>query len=171
MNKTGIILMILALVVFVAAGIFIVNWQRSERDQTIEEIKNLQTKILLLPDGSALELAKTQYRELVSPLGPGIVLTEINGQIVDANKAYQAMLGYTLAELKKLTYQQITPEKWHAMEKEIVKDAVSKKYVQFKKEYIRKDGRPFAIRLTGWILTNEDGEPVGTGSLVIDISR
>src|SRR5665647_1969104 len=61
-----------------------------------------------------------KFYRLYESVLEGIVSVTMDGRITDANKAYLDMLGYSLDELKALTYQQITPARWHAMEQEIV---------------------------------------------------
>ncbi|MFH1283021.1 MAG: PAS domain S-box protein [bacterium] len=96
----------------------------------------------------------------------GMVETTMDGTIVYSNLAYQKMLGYSLEELKKLTYQELTPPKWHEMEKEIVEKAMKDDYVKFQKEYIKKDGNTLSIELSGWIIKDKDGNAIGTSSIV-----
>ncbi len=52
------------------------------------------------------------------------VLTDMQGHIIEFNRSYQEMLGYPPEELYQLTYVDLTPEKWHAMEAALVKDQI-----------------------------------------------
>ena len=57
-------------------------------------------------------MEEEKYKTLFDKSTVGIVITRLeDSRVVDANPTYQAMLGYTLEELKDLTYQQFTPEK------------------------------------------------------------
>jgi len=111
------------------------------------------------------------YAQLFKTIPVGVVVTDMKGNILDANPAYQEMLGYGLDELKALTYQDITPEKWHKTEEEIVSKVFDEKYARFEKEYMRKDGTVFPVEITGWITRDEEGQPMGTASIVRNISE
>lgn len=108
---------------------------------------------------------------LIETIPVGMVTTTMEGKITYANPAYQKMLGYTLNELKNITYQQLTPRKWHEMEEKMVTRAGKGSYVYFEKEYIRKDGKTIPIAITGWVFKDKDGKPTGTGSLVIEVEK
>ncbi|MFC1926067.1 hypothetical protein ACFLW2_05170, partial [Chloroflexota bacterium] len=70
----------------------------------------------------------------------------------------------------QLTYQQLTPQKWHQAEAAIVAVAETVPYVAFEKEYLKNDGHILSISLTGWLIKDANGKAVGTGSFVTDIT-
>jgi PAS domain S-box-containing protein len=97
----------------------------------------------------------------------------MQGHILDFNQALKDMLGYIDEELKKSTYLQITPEKWHEMEANIVKDQVVRKGYsgEYEKEYIRKDGTVFPISIRVWLIKDEKGTPIGMWGIIRDITE
>ncbi len=101
----------------------------------------------------------------------GCVVTDMDGNITFANPAYRKMLGFSMEELKDRSYQELTPAKWHAIEKAYIEAAKELPFVRFEKEYIRKDGTVIPIEVTGWLVYDENGEPVGTASYVIDTTE
>lgn len=113
------------------------------------------------------------YRQLYESLHDGIVSVDTEGLIVSANQAYQDMVGYTIEELRKLTDMQLTPEKWHAAELEIIRTQVEARGYsdEYEKEYIRKDGSVFPISLRMWIIADESGKPAGMWAIVRDITE
>lgn len=111
-------------------------------------------------------MSELKYRKLFETMPVGFVVATIEGTILDANPAYQKLVGYTLEELRRLTYQQLTPEKWRGEEEKHVAVALKENYVHFKKEYMRKDGTVIPVDLTGWIIRDEAGNPVGTASFI-----
>lgn len=137
--------------------------------EKIQEIRVLQT--LVAETKHTKQLYIDRYNALCETVPGGVVMTTMEGEILYANQAYQDMLGYNLEELKTLTYQQITPEKWHDAEEEFVSLALEEPYVHFEKEYVKKDGTVFPIFITGWIIKDLDGNPLGTGSYVLDLSN
>ncbi len=61
------------------------------------------------------------FRRLYETTHDGIMARDIQGRIIDCNKAYAKMLGYTKKELKSLSVQQLLPDKWHEQREKIVK--------------------------------------------------
>ena len=67
--------------------------------------------------------------EFINRFQDGIVYVSIDGHILGFNEVFQKMVGYSNEELKKMTFMDLTPEKWHPLEenialtKEIVKVA------------------------------------------------
>ena len=121
----------------------------------------------------ALQASEQRFRSLVETSRDGIVTVDISGRILDANAAYQQMLGYTLEELRRLTYQELTPEIWHEMEAEIVRDHTLARgeSPEYEKQYIRKDGSHFPVSLRSWTVVDEDGRIVAMRAFVRDISE
>jgi len=105
----------------------------------------------------ALEESEKRYKKLFEASPNGIVITKLDGRIIEASQSFQEMLGYTLEELKEMNFQQFTPAKWHRAEAEILKSFFNRGYGSFEKEYIRKDGTIFPILLTGWLIRNKQG--------------
>jgi len=149
------------------------------RDRIIKEVKALQQEIRNLEilasedekQVQALELMRNHYRALTERLPDGIMMTTMEGKVLISNKAYRDMIGYTLEELDNITNQQITPKKWHEAEKGFLSLASKESYVYFEKEYIKKDGKVFPVAITGWVIKDGKGEPIGIGSFVEDIGR
>jgi len=103
--------------------------------------------------------------------GEGIVINSLDGMTIVANQAYLAMMGYAAGEIKSITYQQLTPAKWHAMEQELFQKVLKTGYSGFyEKEYIRKDGSVFPIRIHTWLMMDEEQKPYRLFGLIQDIS-
>jgi PAS domain S-box-containing protein len=121
----------------------------------------------------ALLKSREKYRDLFECNKDGIVRTDMEGKILEANGAFLDMLGYTRDEIGKITYRQLTPERWHKMEAEIVENQfIQKGYCdEFEKEYIKKDGRLFPASFKGWLIKDEYGQPFGMWGFVRDITR
>ncbi|KKK43591.1 MAG: Signal transduction histidine kinase [Candidatus Lokiarchaeum sp. GC14_75] len=120
-----------------------------------------------------LKESEKKYRNLFESCIDGIVLTDMEGRILDCNEKYSDMLGYTIEELQKLTYLQLTPEKWHAGEAEIVQNQfIAQGYSdEFEKEYIKKDGTIFPVALKGWLIKDENGNLEGMWGFIRDITE
>ncbi len=120
-----------------------------------------------------LRKSEEKYRSLYESSRDGIISADMKGRILDVNQASMDMLGYSKDELRKLTYQQFTPLKWHESDADIIKNQVlARGYSNvFEKEFIRKDGTTFPISIRVWLMKNEQAQPVGTWGIVRDITE
>jgi PAS domain S-box-containing protein len=121
----------------------------------------------------ALKKSEEKYRLLYETMMDGYVRVRMDGLILESNAAFKAMVGYSEKELKSLTYADITPAKWHAMEAQIVRRQILKKgYSEiYQKEYRRKDGTIIPIELRTYLVTNHAGHPIEMWATVRDISE
>jgi two-component system sensor kinase FixL len=118
-----------------------------------------------------LLISEKKYRQLYETTRDGIMARDLQGKMIDCNRAYAKMLGYTKKELKQLSVHQLLPEKWYAQRDAIVaKVTHTGKSIVFEREYIRKDGTIFPCSVRTWRLTDDKGKVMGTWSLVRDIS-
>jgi PAS domain S-box-containing protein len=120
-----------------------------------------------------LKESENKYRELFETSIDAIATSDMDGHFIDCNQSCQKMLGYSLDEMKKLTYQQLTPEKWHEKEAEIIeKDAMKKGYTaEYEKELIRKDGAIIPVSNRVWATFDDDGKPKAMWGIVRDITE
>ncbi len=120
----------------------------------------------------ALKESEGKYRSLYDSMMDGYVLVDMDGRILRYNETYRAMTGYSQDELQRLTYRDITPEKWHAAEKDIIEQQVLVRgYSEvYEKEYRKKEGSVFPIELRTFLLKDERGNHVGMWAIVRDIT-
>lgn len=119
-----------------------------------------------------LNFAEKKYRRLYETTQDGIMARDVNGQMIDCNRAYAKMLGYTRKELKRLVVKQLMPEKWHQQREEIAAKVLQTGHsIVFEREYTRKDGTVFPASVRTWRLTDGKGKAIGIWSIVRDISE
>lgn len=119
-----------------------------------------------------LRESKRRLVEFYKRMNDGIVSTDLDGVFQDCNPAYESMLGYTIEELRSLTYPQLTPKRWHAMEEKVVEQICTRGYSGlYEKEYIRKDGSVFPVELSSYLETDREGTPVGMWGIARDITE
>ena len=120
----------------------------------------------------ALGASEESYRTLYESSKDGIAFFDVEGKIVDANRAFLDMLGYSAEEVRELTDRQLTPPKWHEADKAI-KEQLQKRGSsdEYEKEYVRKDGTVFPISTRAWVIRDEEGEPVRMWAIVSDITE
>lgn len=105
---------------------------------------------------SALKESERYNRMLFEQTSIGLALTKMDGTLIDINPAYADILGRTIEETLKLTYWDITPEKYFYKEEEMLKLLNEKGYYgPYEKEYIHKDGHLIPVRLQGLIFEKE----------------
>ena len=121
--------------------------------------------------GSSSDCEK-RFHALLDGMADGYVRVTMDGRIVETNEAYRRMLGYDEAELRSMTYVDLTPERWHATERRIVeKQVLGRHYSEvYEKEYRRKDGTVFPVELRTY-LALEEGRPAGMWAIVRDVTE
>jgi PAS domain S-box-containing protein len=136
----------------------------------IVERENVEST--LLQQRSALLNSEERWRSVFENSAIGIVLADPGGHIVETNRAFQELLGYTNAEFKALTYKDIShPADIHAGE--IAQQQLlsgSRREAQIEKRYRHKDGRVIWTRATGTVIAEGDGSPRFLLGLVEDVS-
>ena len=116
--------------------------------------------------------SEKKYRELYAGLRDGSAAVDVKGVIIEFNPAFQRMLGYGEGEIYGLTYKDITPEKWHAFEAEVLAEQVlTRGYSDFyEKELIREDGSVFPVELRTYLIRDDKGNPQGMWATIRDIT-
>ena len=105
-----------------------------------------------------------------SPIGMAMV-DHATGQFLEVNQSVLNSTGYTREEFLKLSYWDITPKEYEIQELEQIEELNrTGRFGAREKEYIRKDGSRYPIRIRGFILTETDGRKVVWG-IVEDISE
>lgn len=117
--------------------------------------------------------SEAKYRRLHESMSDAFVMVDMAGHIMESNRAYQEMLGYTPEGLIWLTYAQVTPEKWHAEEANIVAERILVQGYSdvYEKEYIHQDGHVFPVELRTFLLRDELDMPSAMWSIVRDITE
>ena len=144
-------------------------------------VRKLEQKMLQLEKETAvlretqdaLRKSETKYRVLHESMMEGFVMVDMQGNIRECNEAYCTMLGYTVEEIAKLTYHDLTPENWYAKEREIVDTQILLNGFSdvYEKEYRRRDGSTFPVELRTFLIRNEQGEGEGMWAIVRDLTE
>ena len=91
----------------------------------------------------ALVASEARFRSVVESAMVGIVFSNADGRITDANQAFLSLIGYSQTELKQgcLTEKSITPPEFHEVDSSAMdRLRAGAQLIPFEKEYIRKNG-------------------------------
>lgn len=122
---------------------------------------------------NALRESEAKYRKLHESMTDAFVKVDMTGRITDFNPAYQALLGYSPEELRRLTYVDLTPSEWHAFESRIVAEQILPQGYSdvYEKQYRRKDGSLLDAELRTFLVRDDQGRPAGMWAIVRDITQ
>lgn len=122
---------------------------------------------------NALIASEDKYRKFYNSLMDACVTVDMKGRIIDSNESYRKMLGYSSEELARLTYEDLTPEKYHAVEAKIIKDEILPRgYSEiYQKEYRRKNGEIFPIEIRCFLVRDDHDNPKSMWAIVRDITE
>ena len=117
--------------------------------------------------------SEKRYRAIYDASAIGIIQADFEGNFNDANPAFLQMLGYTLEELKNMSWNNITHP--NDREKSIyhykgLKDGKLKNY-SIEKRYIHKSGKVVWVNAAVVAVTNDEGMPVFELGIVEDITK
>lgn len=120
-----------------------------------------------------LHQSETRYRKLYESMMDAFVRVDLAGKIQEYNQSFREILGYSDEELARLTFQDLTPEKWHAFDLFIFETQIlARGYSSvYEKEYRKKDGTVFPIELRASLIRDDTGQPSGVWAIVRDISE
>ncbi len=98
-----------------------------------------------------------RYNRMLFEKSPmGLALCHMNGDLIDVNPAFAAIIGRTVEETLSLSYWEITPEKYAEDEaRQLESLENSGQYGPYEKEYIHKTGHLVPVRLLGVIIERE----------------
>ncbi len=106
----------------------------------------------------ALRESERYNRMLFENSPMGLALCRMNGELVDINRAYADIIGRSVAETLKLSYWDITPEKYVQQEQTQLETLKANgRYGPYVKEYIHRDGHLVPVKLNG-LLLEQQGE-------------
>lgn len=120
----------------------------------------------------ALQRSEEKFRILFerSPIGMAMV-DNATGEFLEVNDAILGSVGYSREEFLSLSFWDITPKEYESQELEQLKSLISiGSFGPSEKEYIRKDGSRYPIKISGFLLKDIDGREVVWG-LIEDISQ
>ncbi len=120
-----------------------------------------------------LRESESRFRAVFEGAGTGIALEDLQGKIIETNRALQQMLGYDAGELRQINRRDFTHSRDHREEQEQFGRLLSGKAdrYQVEKRFVRKDGRIIWGRLTVSMARDAAGQPHFALAMVEDITE
>ena len=120
----------------------------------------------------ALKHSESKYRRLLEEMREAFVLADMEGRLVECNPAFEALVGYRRDEIARLHYADITPAKWRQIDARAIKRVLRHGSSDMtEKEYVRKDGTVVPVEMSGTLIRDMSGKPVGISAIIRDISE
>jgi PAS domain S-box-containing protein len=117
-----------------------------------------------------LKKSEAKYRALSNHAGDGILLADTQGNLLEANKKMEEMLGYPLGELLSLDFVQIHPDQERVKARKALAKVVNQGSVSITGDWlVRRDGRKIPVDMTA-NLVEYNGERIIQG-IYRDISE
>lgn len=118
-----------------------------------------------------IEQREVKIRRLVDSNIIGIVIWNVEGQILDANSEYLRIVGYDQHDLLsgRVNWADMTPSEWRDRDAQVISELKNRRAVQpFEKEYIRKDGSRIPVLIGVANLEGTEGQGV---AFVLDLTE
>ncbi|MFZ5797591.1 MAG: PAS domain S-box protein [Desulfobulbus sp.] len=126
----------------------------------------------LLATQESLKKSETRYRSLFEAANVGKSLTLLSGEI-SVNRAYGELFGYTPAELRNMTWRDLTPpediEPINALLAPLLRG--EKDSARFEKRYLHKNGSLVWADVNVALLRNDEGQPLYYITTLVDITE
>jgi PAS domain S-box-containing protein len=120
---------------------------------------------------SDLQEREAQIRRLVDANIIGIIISYLEGGIIEANDAFLAMVGYSREDLVsgRMLWTEMTPPEWQAAsQRAVAQIRATGRCKPFETEYIRKDGRRVPVLVGAAVFEGRRDESVG---FVLDLTE
>ena len=121
----------------------------------------------------ALRQSEAKFRGAVTNAAVGWAMTTAAGRFIDANPAYCALTGYSLDELKALTFLELVHPDDQAANQEQNDQMLRGETTDFviENRYVRKDGEVIWVRKSVSLVRDDDDAPQWIIALLEDISE
>ncbi|WP_174875516.1 EAL domain-containing protein [Vogesella oryzae] len=154
------------------------EWTRSELKRLIDELK---AKTLALEADierrreveDALRRSENKYRELFWSNLDGIVISSLEGQIIDANPAFLSLLGFSLDQLKLQNFWGLLDRDSETQERYNLDNKVMRFGFcdEFEVQYINRIGNPIPVSVKTVAMRDASGRITAVWRMVRDISE
>ncbi len=121
----------------------------------------------------ALMNSESRFRSLFDSNPNSVILSDFEGTILEMNRTFLKMTGYSSEELMNTQITKLTHEKYHDEILQAIKLTKSG-IVQdepLEIEILNKNGSLVPVMIKGWLVTDQESKPVALGSFIKDITK
>jgi PAS domain S-box-containing protein len=125
-----------------------------------------------LAAAAVLHESETKFRAVFEDAGIGIVISALDGRLLDCNAAYVLLTGYTREELLATSFEIVTDPVDAIEQRRLADEMLAGRQAQLRmeKRYVRKDGEIVWGRLTATLMRDAAGAPRFLVGAVEDIT-
>ncbi len=138
-------------------------------DEVFVLVRNLEETDII---SAALAQSETRFREVVESLSEGLMITDLNDNVVYVNQRMSELCGWAFEELQnKPGYTFLLPkERWHEIQ-DRNRDRSLGRAERYDLEMQRKDGTRFWAEVFGSPLRDQNKNIIGTIGTITDITE
>jgi len=116
--------------------------------------------------------AEARFRAVFADAAIGIGIADASGHLVDANQALADLLGYPVADLRRMTLRDLSPpeEDRAGWEGYLEVARGERDHLQQERRYRRRDGSAVFTDTTLSLLRDRDGRPTYTVAMIQDVT-
>ncbi|SFJ45039.1 PAS domain S-box-containing protein/diguanylate cyclase (GGDEF) domain-containing protein [Halobacillus dabanensis] len=118
-----------------------------------------------------LRRINAMYRSLMKDTTDAILIVGMDGSILEANRAFEKLYGFTKEELQSSIGFPFVPENHKREAEDLLFQAQDGAVAGYETVRIRKNGRKIDVSISASPIQNEEGETIGISSIVRDISE
>ncbi|HTL52234.1 MAG TPA: PAS domain S-box protein, partial [Planctomycetota bacterium] len=120
----------------------------------------------------ALKESEERFRRAFAESPLGLVMLDLNYRILSANAAFCALLGYSEAEITRVTLAEVSPPEEYEQDKINIQKALEGvvPVTRRVKRYLAKDGRSVWCNLNGTVMRDPAGKPMYLLGMLEDIT-
>ncbi|MFI2713302.1 putative bifunctional diguanylate cyclase/phosphodiesterase [Micromonospora sp. NPDC018662] len=154
----------------VAAG-----FSRALRDRVFSQQERIARSAWQARDAveQALRDSEARFRAVFTGAAIGIGIAGVDGQIIEVNQSFADMLGYTVAEMRRMNVSALAHADDAAGMWELYQELIEGKRdsARVEKRYYRKDGSVVWTDLAVSLIRYDDGRPRFTVAMIEDITQ
>ncbi len=121
----------------------------------------------------ALRESFVKFQAIFNSSAFGITLVDLKGNIIDVNDSVANMLGYTIAEMKKLNFIKLSHPDDAKIDADLYKQLLNGQINSYQKEkrYSKKDGTMIWANITVSLIKGKNGNPEYAVGMIEDITE
>jgi len=112
-----------------------------------------------------------RYESLHQSMHDGMIISDLDGHVIEANVAFCKLTGYTSDEITGMHWMTYTPKEWHQLTRRNLRQTIkqSEQTAPYEKEFLCKDGSQFPAEVKNYLLHDENNQPVAFGCILRDL--